>query len=49
MNETIKPYLAAKGHSAADVEKMHGALCKSLQLQTALWTGWYTRLVPKEW
>jgi hypothetical protein len=49
MNETIKPYLAAKGHSAANVDKMHGAWCKSLQLQIALWTGWYTRLVPKEW
>lgn len=23
MNQTIKAYLAAKGHSAEDVEKMH--------------------------
>ena len=37
MNETIKPYLAARGHSAEEVEKMHQAWCKSLQLQIALW------------
>jgi len=38
INETIKPYLAAKGHSSADVDNMHQAWCKSLQLQLALWT-----------
>jgi len=37
INETIKPYLAAKGHTASEVEKMHLAWCKSLQLQLALW------------
>ena len=37
MNETIKPYLSAKGHTAEDVEKMHRAWTKSLQLQIALW------------
>ena len=37
MNETIKPYLAAKGHSVEEVDKMHAAWCKSLQLQLALW------------
>src|ERR1700678_4771107 len=42
MNETIKPYLAAKGHSPTDVDKMHLAWCKSLQLQIALWTNTYT-------
>jgi hypothetical protein len=42
MNETIKPYLAAKGHSAEEVEKMHRAWCKSLQLQLALWARSYT-------
>jgi hypothetical protein len=36
MNETIKPYLAAKDHSAEDVRKMHSAGSKSLQLQPAL-------------
>jgi len=51
MNETIKPYLAAKGHSAEEVEKMHRAWCKSMQLQIALWIGPYTDpgRMPKEW
>jgi Protoglobin len=49
MNETIKPYLAAKGNSVGDVGKMHQAWCKSLQLQIALWTGLYTKLTPNEW
>jgi hypothetical protein len=37
MNETIKPYLAAHGHSAEVVDRMHLAWCKSIQLQIALW------------
>jgi hypothetical protein len=37
MNETIKPYLASKGHALEDVERMHLAWCKSMQLQMALW------------
>ena len=41
MNETIKPYLAAKGHPVDKVDKMHAAWCKSLQLQLALWTRAY--------
>ena len=49
INETIKPYLAAKGHSVEEIEKMHAAWCKSLQLQIALWTGLYTKLTPTEW
>jgi hypothetical protein len=49
MNETIKPYLAAKGHSPVDVDKMHLAWCKSLQLQVTLWTNTYTTRVPNEW
>jgi hypothetical protein len=51
MNETIKPYLAAKGHSVEDVDKMHGAWCKSLQLQSALWARPYTdaKQAPNEW
>jgi hypothetical protein len=51
MNETIKPYLAAKGNSVDDVEKMHAAWCKSIQIQLALWIGPYadTRSSPKEW
>jgi Protoglobin len=41
MNDTIKPYLAAKGHSSDDVQKMHLAWCKSMQIQLALWLGPY--------
>jgi Protoglobin len=50
MNETIKPYLAAKGNSAEEVERMHWAWCKSIQLQLALWIGPYadTEQVPNE-
>ena len=39
MNETIKPYLAARGNSPEDVEKMHLAWCRSIQMQLALWMG----------
>jgi hypothetical protein len=51
MNETIKPYLAAKGNSAEEVEKMHRAWCKSIQIQLALWQGPYAdaRQAPTEW
>jgi hypothetical protein len=51
MNETLKPYLAAKGHSAGEVDKMHRAWCKSIQLQLALWARAYmdTRQAEKEW
>jgi pimeloyl-ACP methyl ester carboxylesterase len=41
MNETIKPYLAAKGHTAEEVDAMHFAWCKSMQLQMALWVRAY--------
>jgi hypothetical protein len=41
MNETIKPYLAAKGHSTSEVDKMHQAWTKSMQMQLALWVGPY--------
>ena len=49
MNETIKPFLAVKGHAEAQVDRMHLAWCKSLQLQIALWTSLYARRVPNEW
>jgi len=51
MNETIKPYLAAKGHSAEEIDKMHRAWCKSLQVQLALWARPYTDAgqAPNEW
>jgi len=41
INDTIRTYLASKGHSAGDVDKMHRAWSKSLQLQTALWSKVY--------
>jgi hypothetical protein len=51
MNETIKPYLAAKGHSAEEVDRMHRAWCKSMQIQMALWVGPYTTpgQIPSQW
>jgi len=51
MNQTIKPYLAAKGNSSEEVEKMHQAWCKSIQLQLALWAKPYTdtKQAPNEW
>jgi hypothetical protein len=50
MNETIKPYLAAKGNSTEEVERMHRAWCRSLQLQMALWAAAYTdRQAPNQW
>jgi len=51
MNETIKPYLAAKGHSGEEVDKMHKAWCRSLQLQAALWAKPYSDVArsSSEW
>lgn len=51
MNETIKPYLAAKGHAADEVDKMHLAWCKSLQLQASIWARTYMdiRTGGNEW
>jgi hypothetical protein len=37
LNDTIKPYLAAKGHTESDVTNMHKAWCKSMHIQMALW------------
>jgi Protoglobin len=41
MNETIRPYLAAHGHSAEEIARMHLAWCNSLQIQMALWVRAY--------
>lgn len=51
INDTIKPFLAANGRSADEVDKMHRAWCKSVQLQVALWCQPYTdpKLAPGEW
>jgi hypothetical protein len=42
MNETIKPYLSAKEHSADEVKQMYAVWCKSMQLQLSLWTRSYS-------
>jgi len=42
LNETMRSYLAAKGHDDADVSGMHKAWCKSMHLQVALWGKAYT-------
>ena len=40
---TIKPFLAKKGHSAEDVDKMHQAWFKSVVLQVTLWSYPYVK------
>lgn len=40
---TLKPFLARKGASAADVDKMHAAWVKSVLMQTILWSYPYVR------
>lgn len=40
---TLKPFLAKKGASATDVEKMHAAWVKSVLMQSILWSYHYVR------
>jgi hypothetical protein len=40
---TLKPFLAKKGHSAEEVDRMHQAWIKSVLLQVILWSQPYTR------
>ncbi len=40
---TLKPFLARKGASAADVEKMHAAWVKSVLMQSILWSQPYIK------
>lgn len=51
MNDTIRPHLAAKGHVDDEVEKMHKAWRKSMQLQIALFSQPYadSALALNEW
>ena len=51
LNDTIKPYLARKGSQAEEVEGMHRAWCRSLQMQIALWARVYMDLAKTsaEW
>jgi hypothetical protein len=44
LNDTIKLYLQAKGHSDADVAGMHQAWRKSMHLQMALWAKPYMQV-----
>jgi hypothetical protein len=41
INDTIKPFLARKGHSLSVIEKMHKAWCKAVMLHVALWSRGY--------
>lgn len=51
LNDTIKPYLAAGGAPANEVDAMHRAWCRSLQMQIALWARVYMDLAKtkSEW
>jgi Protoglobin len=51
LNGTIKPYLASKGNTADEIEGMHRAWCRSLQMQIALWARPYMELAKtsSEW
>lgn len=40
---TLKPFLAKKGHTAEEVEKMHAAWVKSCLLQVTLWSHPYVK------
>ena len=40
---TMKPFLAKKGHSSAEVEAMHAAWTKSVLLQAILWSQPYVK------
>lgn len=40
---TLRPFLAKKGHSAEDVERMHAAWLKSCLLQVTLWSHSYVK------
>jgi Protoglobin len=40
---TLKPFLAKKGHSAEEVDKMHAAWVKSCLLQLTLWSHPYVK------
>lgn len=40
---TLKPFLAKRGHSTVDVDKMHAAWVKSCLLQVTLWSHPYVK------
>jgi hypothetical protein len=41
INDTIKPFLASKGHSGETVEAMYRAWCKAVVLHVTLWSRAY--------
>jgi hypothetical protein len=41
ITSTVRPFLANKGHSDADVDRMHQAWTKSVTVQVALWSRAY--------
>lgn len=41
VNDTIKPFLASKGHGREAVEAMHRAWCKAVLLHVTLWSRAY--------
>lgn len=43
LTTTLKPFLAKKGASVADVEKMHAAWVKSVLMQSILWSQPYIK------
>jgi len=47
VNDTIKPFLSRKGHSADAVEGMHRAWCKMVLLHVTLWSRAY--VVETDW
>jgi hypothetical protein len=49
LNETIRPYLAARGHSEEIVSRMHQAWQRSVQIQIAVWGKIYTELKTTQW
>jgi hypothetical protein len=51
LNDTIKPYLANAGDPAQEVDGMHRAWCRSVQLQITLWSRLYMDLAKtkNEW
>lgn len=43
ITHTLRPFLAAKGHAAEDVDRMHDAWLKSCLLQVTLWSYPYVK------
>ena len=44
---TTRPFLAARGHSAEEVDRMYDAWCKAVILHVTLWSAAY--VAPADW